>query len=191
MHATEQERFRHAKYADWFECLDRNGNGRLDLGDLSLYVRSVVEALGWDTDDERFIGLLERVSVWWTEMAAKMDLDDNGSLSRDELLNFFDTASDVAARRGVPHWAWHVVDAVFSALDIDGDGFLSPEEYRLYLEAIGSDADAAAAFARLDVDGDGQIDLSELDTLFEEWVRAEEPGARGNLLLTGREPTDY
>ncbi len=181
--------FRQAKYVDWFRCLARGDKEWIDLSDLTLYICGIADRFDFAAGGEDLTKLIEIVGSWWTDMASRMDVNDDGAISIDEFIDFYAAAAEATEREGsVQDWANHIVDAVFDALDIDGDGFISVEEYASYLEAIGSDGDAAAAFARLDLDADGKIDVAEIDALYRDWICMGHPRAPGNMLLTGRMP---
>ncbi|MGA5701752.1 EF-hand domain-containing protein [Peterkaempfera bronchialis] len=110
------------------------------------------------------------------------DTDDNGSIDREDLLTL---GSQLLTRFGEPATSpkgtalmdgmtrfW---DALSAVADLDGDGKLSPEEYRASMtgafitSAEGFDASfrplAEAVCALLDTDGDGEVDEQE----FQAW----------------------
>ena len=187
--ASPQDGFRRAKYADYFACLDRNDTGALDPEDVATYPAAIAQRLGLSSDAPSLDRLREASDRFLGGLLATMDEDGNGSVSLDELLGAFETAAGELRRTGeIPGWAFEHALATFAVLDVDGDGAISADEYAAYLEAIGSDADAAAAFSRLDEDGDGALPLDEIERLYREWLAAGEPEALGNTLLTGRLP---
>lgn len=180
--------FCQAKILDWFHHLDHNHDGTLERGDLDAIAESVIAKGAWKADTPQAAHLRETHHELWAEMWSHMDEDCDGTVSRDEFVGFWKGLGQDVKRRGLPPWAWRLVRSTFAAYDHDGDGRITGEEYALYLQAIGSDADAAAAFAQLDLDGNGHLDLDELKLLFGEWLTAEEVASPGNVLMTGRVP---
>lgn len=183
-----EDSFRRAKAIDYFRCLDRNGNGRLERDDLLVVVARIQELapqhLVADAD-----ALQGAWTGLWDHLVALMDTDEDGVISEEEFTRFFHKASATALKAAeVPEWAVAHVHATLAALDLDGDGSVSLEEYTTYLRAIGSDAEPGHAFERCDSNGDGRLDLGELSSLFGEWLTAGKPGGAGNLLVTGRLP---
>ncbi|WP_250569624.1 EF-hand domain-containing protein [Streptomyces sp. CJ_13] len=77
-----------------------------------------------------------------------------------------------------------IADAVMNALDTNGDGVLSLEEYVRLYDTLGVPKDLSAqAFTRLDLDGDGVISFEEYRTAIVEFYLSADPQAAGNYLL--------
>lgn len=188
---SDAKRFRRAKYADWFACFDRNGNGVLDRSDFAAYAGAITEQLGLidDDDQDALVRLHGASDALWTAVVTSMDPDGDGEVRLRDCVDRFATLADEVAYSGrVPKWAQDLVVATFEALDVDGDGAIRVGEYAAYLEAIGSDASPSAAFAVLDVDQDGLLTLAEVRARYAEWLSSDAPSTPGNLLLTGRLP---
>lgn len=187
--SSSSSRFRRTKYEDYFHCLDRNRSGYLDADDLRRFADHLQARLGWSAGDPRHAALVDAAQSYWRCLRDRMDEDQDGVVQLGEFVGCYDALADEIVGTGaIPPWAMVFVRALFQALDADGDGSISRLEYALYLEAIGSDADASAAFSRLDLDGNGVLDLQELETLYTQWLTDVEAGNPGNLLMTGRLP---
>ncbi|HJL16460.1 MAG TPA: EF-hand domain-containing protein [Sandaracinaceae bacterium LLY-WYZ-13_1] len=196
---SPETRFRREKYADYFNCLDRNGNGVIDRNDFGAYASLVQERLRLPKDAPELSRLRATTQALWASLRGRPELDDEDdaearaprreadSLRLDELVGFF-VWIESHAEGELPRAARDHVLATFSVLDMDGDGSIGPEDYAVYLYAIGSEADPAAAFARLDEDGDGAISLAQIEALYHDWICAGTPEKAGNYLLTGQLP---
>lgn len=184
---ASEDRFRRAKFVDFFRCLDRDGNGVLEKVDFDLVVERLKAyapdaSADWDAVLTAWHGL-------WTHIQELMDVNRDDVITEQEFIGFYARAAQTSFDEAdVPEWALKHIDATLKAMDLDGDGQISQAEYQAYLHAIGSEADPAPAFARLDTNGDGQIDMSELSAQFGEWLTAGRAGGAGNLLVTGRLP---
>ena len=147
---SPENRFRRGKYMDWFACLDRDGNGVIDHGDLQSYGRRITEALSIDGDAMSMARLRAATSMLWTSLIGSMDESGEGTIQLDELVGAMITAEGQLRSRGeIPEWAKDYAMCLFRVLDVDGTETISLEEYRAYLAAIGSDADAADAEGHL------------------------------------------
>lgn len=77
-----------------------------------------------------------------------------------------------------------VVKGMMGALDRDGNGSLSEEEYLRMYTTFGLAPDTCAeAFKRLDRNGNGQISLDEFNQALDEFYLGGDPNAPGNWLL--------
>ena len=181
---------RRARVTDWFSCIDINRNGRLEWTDLQRVVDDMASYLGWLPDTPFYQRLLEGQRGFWDTLSATCDTADDGSIGLDGFQRLFDTLADDIARNDgrVPAWALGHVITLLRALDLDGDGTFTIDEYALYLRSIESSANPVDAFMTLDADGDGRLTLDELEARYVEWVTSETPDTPGNVLVTGRLP---
>lgn len=188
---SPEPRFRRDKYADYFYCLDRNANGRIDRNDLGHYASIVQERLNLPADSAELARLRAATQAMWACLTGSMDRRGEGDVRLDELVGFFVDVYNESLRRGeLPRAARDHVLTTFAILDLDGDGKITEEEYRVYLEALGSHADPAAAWRKIDPDAAGHLSLEQIERLYREWVSAGDPNAGGNYLLTGRLPEE-
>ena len=186
---SPERRFRRDKYADYFQHLDRNEDGRIDRNDFGHYASVVKERLGLPADSPKLARLRATTQALWASLTGPADGRGGGSVRFDELVGFFVWVHEECQDGGeLPRAAQDHVIATFAVLDMDGDGFIDVEDYGVYLAAIGADADPAEAFAHLDPDGAGRLSMTDIEKRYREWISAGDPAVGGNYLLTGRLP---
>jgi len=77
-----------------------------------------------------------------------------------------------------------IITGVLGALDKDGSGTLSQDEYVELYKKLGLPSNMASeGFKRVDRNGSGQISFEELSQAFSEFYLSADPNAPGNWLL--------
>jgi hypothetical protein len=77
-------------------------------------------------------------------------------------------------------------DAMFEAVDENGDGAISRAEYRRLIEAWnGCPTDTDEVFDLLDLDGDGHLSQPEFRVLWAEFWAGDDPAAPGTWVFGG------
>lgn len=118
---------------------------------------------------------------WWITLAERSR--DPESVTLDDVL----TVVDLLGR--MPDAVDATAEAMFDAIDEDGDDRISPAEYQRMIEAWnGSPTDTAAIFARLDADGDGTVSRTEFIRHWREFWAGDDPTAPGTHVF-GTPPT--
>ncbi|MET9608099.1 EF-hand domain-containing protein [Streptomyces sp. NPDC006512] len=165
-----------------FQHIDVDNSGYAALEDMQGLGARLLTGLGVSPASERGRAVLDSFDTFWDGLLAVADENKDGRLSRDEfersmIVNFvdgdrFDALFEPAAR------------AVVTALDLDGDGQVDQQEFKVFQDAFGrTEAHAATAFAKLDRDGDGQLTVTELLTATREYYTSADPDAVGNFLF--------
>ena len=117
----------------------------------------------------------------WEVFGKPADTDKDNAVSFDEFAQAHAefVQSPHAREQGIGLDA-----ALFAALDANGDGRLSAQEYVAFLQPMGiSTAEAETAFQHLDRDGDGLISDDELAVDLWEYWNSEDRAAPGNWLF--------
>ncbi|GIG68491.1 calcium-binding protein [Phytomonospora endophytica] len=157
-----------------FTAMDADDDGFLDESDFTAL------AARWSTirgpgDHERLNAIM---LGWWTTLLAASDLDRDDKVTVEEVLLVVDRLPTM------PEAVTATAETMFEAIDEDGDGLISAEEYRRMIEAwngVGTDTDAI--FPLLDDDGDGRLSRTEFADLWFEFWAGDDAEAPGTLVF--------
>ncbi|MCD0449851.1 EF-hand domain-containing protein [Actinocorallia sp. API 0066] len=171
--------FQRAKIRRVFDAMDGDGDGLLTKADFERLTERWV-AIRPAADEER----LRRVMMgWWETLRAAADTDADGRLTLDEV---FAVARELPAAPGA---VYETAEAMFDAVDEDGDGRISRLEYQKMIWAWTERSEHAdAVFALLDGDGDGFLTRPRFTGLWYDFWATDDPAGAGAVLFGPVEP---
>ncbi len=156
--SVQEQRLRHR-----FEMWDKNGDGTIDRSDWEGEAKRILLAFGESENSPKSLALSKAYLGMWEYLAADPGVGYDGALS---FAQFKDAAEKQLLDRGQAGFDQVLrptISAIADLCDTDGDGQVSPQEFRRWIRAIGSDESTAdAAFQRIDANGDGQLSVEEL-----------------------------
>ncbi|MFC5813574.1 EF-hand domain-containing protein [Nonomuraea harbinensis] len=161
--------FQRGKVQLVFGAMDVDGDGVLRESDFDALAGrwASIRAAG---DEEHLMAIMHG---WWGTLAERSR--DPESVTLDDVL----TVVDLLGR--TPDAVDATAEAMFEAIDEDGDGRISPAEYQRMIEAWnGSPTDTTAVFVRLDADGDGTVSRTEFVRHWREFWVGDDPAAPGS-----------
>ena len=169
--------FQRGKVQLVFGAMDADGDGALRESDFDALAGrwASIRAAG---DAERLMAIMHG---WWITLAERSR--DPESVTLDDVLTVVDLLGQM------PDAVDATAEAMFDAIDEDGDDRISPAEYQRMIEAWnGSPTDTAAIFARLDADSDGTVSRTEFMRHWREFWAGDDPTAPGTHVF-GTPPT--
>eukprot|EP00761_Pharyngomonas_kirbyi_P003511 gb/GECH01003515.1/.p1 GENE.gb/GECH01003515.1/~~gb/GECH01003515.1/.p1 ORF type:complete len:152 (+),score=58.33 gb/GECH01003515.1/:1-456(+) len=125
-----------------FDLFDKNGDGRISSSEL----RKVMESIGLNPKTEEL-----------NDMIKEVDIDGNGMIEFQEFLVLM-------SRKLKSSDSEEEIREAFRMFDKNKDGFISEEELKQVMRAIGeelSDEQITEMIKEADSNGDGQIDFDE------------------------------
>ncbi|WP_433263123.1 EF-hand domain-containing protein [Actinosynnema sp. CS-041913] len=162
------------KSAIVFTAMDANDDGYLERADFEALTDRWVAIRG-DSGEERLRSLM---MGWWETLRAASDGDEDHKVTFEELLSVVDnlgTMLDLVVA---------TAESMFEAVDEDGDGEISAEEYSWMIRAwTGVETSTDAAFARLDLNGDGHISKGEFARHWVEFWAGDDAEAPGSYVF--------
>ncbi|MEV0678685.1 EF-hand domain-containing protein [Actinosynnema sp. NPDC050436] len=169
------------KFSILFDWFDHTGDGRLTRADFD-QMAQVFAAVAPEDDQENRTALREAFTGWWDVLRDAGAADPEERVSRQAFIDAMRTA--VTRPENFERLIMNIVNALMRALDTDGSGTLSADEYVRMYDALGiSPETSASAFRRLDRNGSGSIDHDEFRAAIGEFYLSADPDAPGNWLL--------
>jgi len=168
--------FQRHKVAAVFEAMDRAGRGHLVQGDFEALAERWTTQRGISPGSARY-DLLRRVMLgWWTALSA--NAADGALVTLDDVMTVVDLLPTM------PDSVTATADAMFEAVDLNGDGRISRSEYGVLVETwSGTPTSTDEIFPRLDLDGDGHLTRDEFRTHWTEFWAGDDPDAPGTYVF--------
>lgn len=172
---------RERNLAESFRYLDAGGDGYLTEGDLMILAERVCQRFELP-QGERRDDIIDAVRNWWNQLSE--DCKSEGDrISQKEF------ADAMGSGRGDPQAYFRqglgAISVVMAkAIDKDGDGFITLDEYIAWFATITLSREVVvAAFERLDADGDGLITHAEFVDGTEHLMLSQDAGDPGTAML--------
>ena len=135
-----------AEFKEAFALFDKDGDGTITLDEL----RTVMQSLGQNPTENDLLDMIKEV-----------DDDGNNEIDFNEFLflmarNMQDIGEDVELSQG------------FKVFDVDGDGQISIEDLKAFMESIGeqfTEEELQDIMAEIDPIGDGLVNFQEFSRL--------------------------
>ena len=163
-----------------FDQIDVNGDGKIDQNDFALIVSLMREEFPEPSAEPKLEALNNAYQGLWEQMRRDMDVDSDGTVSREEYVKRLQSDRKAEYRAAIAP----VAKAIIDLADVNGDGMLDVRELAKVHRALNMGTkDHQAAMAKLDLDGDGKVSESELVQAIEEFFSSEDPEAGGNYLF--------
>ncbi|MEU1879810.1 EF-hand domain-containing protein [Streptosporangium sp. NPDC020072] len=168
------------KFTFLFTWFDRTGDGHLTRDDF----QRIGEVFAAVTPDEGAKSALRAAfMIWWDVLGEAGVPDAQGRIGPQRFVSAMRShvASDAAT---LERLVMPIVDALMRALDTDGSGALTADEYVRLYDALGiTPAVSGAAFQRLDRNGSGTLTHEEFRAAIEEFYLGTDTEAPGNWML--------
>ncbi|MEV6447019.1 MULTISPECIES: EF-hand domain-containing protein [unclassified Amycolatopsis] len=168
--------FQRRKISGVFGAMDTDGDGFLTEADFRALTARWLDLRGTDASTPAGQKLAAVMMGWWAT------LDDaaggGGRVSLDQVLQVVDELP------AMPGAVTGTAEAMFEAVDENGDGVISAAEYERLIAAwngVGTPSDDV--FALLDSDGDGRLSREEFTGHWFEFWAGDDPAAPGSRVF--------
>ncbi|WP_232536843.1 EF-hand domain-containing protein [Cystobacter fuscus] len=164
-----------------FKWFDQNGDGWITRDDIEKMVK-LFTPLADEKDQKNKSAMDKGFMNWWNLLLEARENKASEKIGKQEFIRIMDAV--VIAPKNFEIAVGNIVDGLLGALDRDGNGSLSKEEYVGMYDALGiPPTTSTEAFRRLDRDSDGEISRAEFHQALFEYYLSADPNAPGNWLL--------
>ena len=176
------------KFNHVFKWFDQNGDGWVTQDDVET-MAGLFSAVAEENDQKNRSAMKRGFLHWWTLLLDAREDKASERIGKQEFIRIMDAV--VIAPKNFEIAVVGIVDGLLGALDRDGNGSLSREEYVRMYEALGiPPTTSGEAFRRLDRNGDGELSHSEFHQAIVEYYLSSDPNAPGNWLLGSLDALD-
>lgn len=173
--------FQRRKVAGVFEAMDDDDHGYLTKDNFEALAARWTSLRGLSPDSEPYAQLRSIMLGWWDSLSSAAENSERVML--DDVMTVVDQLPTMSGAVNA------TADAMFEAIDENGDGRISRAEYRQLVQAwTGQETDTDEVFERLDLDGDGHISHGEFRQLWTQFWVEDDPDAPGTWVF-GRVPS--
>ena len=170
--------FQRQKINGVFQAMDVDGDGFLDESDFRALTDRWLEVHGGESGSAAHLTLASIMMGWWATLHAAADQDRDDKVTLDEVMIVVDVLTDMN------DVVTRTADAMFDAVDENGDGRVSAKEYRCMIEAWrGAPTDTDTVFPLLDMDDDGYLSRTEFRGLWAQFWTGDDPGEPGTWVF--------
>jgi juvenile hormone diol kinase len=170
------------KFTRYFNVLDYDHNGVIEQEDFENIALTLAQMRNWAAGSPEHQACRAGLMSIWQHLQQFADTSQDGRISLEEWLKNEEDA--IATAENYAKYVTPVAAGLFDAVDENGDGVISVQEYRNFFKGFRIDPDLADdVFARLDVDGDGQLSKEELLQHVYDLHCSNDPAAPGNWIL--------
>jgi Ca2+-binding EF-hand superfamily protein len=170
--------FQRRKISGVFGAMDADHDGFLTESDFRALTSRWLELRGTDGSTPEGEKLAAIMMGWWATLLGASDRDRDGKVTLDEVLDVVD------ALPKTPGAVTGTADAMFEAVDENGDGAITADEYhRLIAAWNGVDTPTEDVFAHLDLDGDGRLSRADFTGHWYEFWAGDDPAAPGSWVF--------
>ncbi|AOW99302.1 hypothetical protein BJP34_07385 [Moorena producens PAL-8-15-08-1] len=166
------------KWSRLFQIYDADGNGVVEQADFETIFQTLAQARQLEANSPKYNQLHAKFMEDWEHLQKDADTDNDGKVNlKDWLAHGYRRINDDSMYQTVVDMG----NQVFELLDLNGDGVITADEYKIILGSWRvSEELAEQIFPKLDFNGDGHISKEELVELVKQFHMSDDPDAPGN-----------
>lgn len=171
------------KLARHFSFRDLNKDGYVERSDWEQCAKNLAALRGWEPGSAEYEKVMASHVAMWNTFWLPADQDGNGKVILEEYLHLAETQRRLGFEYELRQ-VTYLFEAIFDTIDLDGDGQITRDEYKLFFEAWGLDpALADDAYTQMDFNEDDRISRSIFLQFGSNFYINDEPDVVGNYLF--------
>lgn len=174
--------FQRKKHSYFFQILDLNRNGVLELNDFSDMAEQVRVKLGLDLGSKEHKEIADKSTKFFYHFLEEISPKDPQGIIEKEWIEHFDQTLGGELDEEVLEESQELIfNYVFDFFDHNRDGFITKSEYEFFYEIFGADTGfLESSFQKLDKNGDGKISRYEMLASIEDFLISDDLDSPGN-----------
>ena len=169
------------KWTRLFQVYDADSNGVVEREDFEAIFQNVATARKLTPGSPQYETIHAKFMEDWTHLQKDADRNNNGRIELSEWLEHGDRRIN---SQQMYQTVIDIANQIFELLDLNGDGTISLEEYKIIYQGWRLPSNLAEEiFPKLDLNGDGVISQDEFVELVRQFHMSNDPDAPGNLFF--------
>ena len=171
------------KLSRHFYFRDLNKDGFVERNDWIQCAQNLAALRSWQAGSVEYEEMMARHVAMWTTFWQPADQDKDGKVSLNEYLHLAETQRKMGFTYEMKQ-VTSLFKAVFDCVDLDGDGEITRDEYKLFFQAWGIDSTLAeAAYSQMDFNADDRLSRGAFLQYGSNFYINNEPDVAGNHLF--------
>jgi Ca2+-binding EF-hand superfamily protein len=177
--------FQRKKLAYFFNIIDLNSNGFLQLNDFSEMAEKVRTRMNLEDGGREHKRIVDKSVKLFHTLQKDIAPKEYQQISEEEWTNFFvRELIEVGDEDQIDNYKGLIFNFMFDFFDQNRDGFISKSEYADFYSIFGIDrAYLDKAFAQLDATQDGRLSRYEVLAALEDFLVSDDPTLKGNWIF--------
>ena len=169
------------KWTRLFQVYDANGNGTVEQDDFEQIFQNVAKERSLTPGTSEYEQLYAKFMEDWEHLRKDADKNNDGKVDLGEWLEHGDRRINSPDMYQINQ---NIANYVFDLLDLNGNGIISLEEYKIIYRSWRIPEEIAEdIFPKLDLNGDGGISKDEFVELLRQFHASDDPDAPGNFFF--------
>jgi len=174
--------FQKEKLTYFFDIMDLNGNGSIQMDDFSEMAEEVREMMNFEEGSKEHKRVTDKATRFFHALVKDIDPKDKQEITKEEWLAFFDL--EVMPEEMLVEYKEIVFNFMFDFFDQNRDGYISRKEYEDFYKIFGIDTKFLdEAFPKLDSSNSYKLHRYDVMDAVEDFFISDNKDQAGNWIF--------